>query len=283
LPTYDKIHPFRDADPMTIRNYYDDEYEAFRTAFRTFPEREAAPNRDQDRAAGMVSRDLDKKTENQRFLRSWIAAKHGNLGLTDFRCDQVMMEEVGRSLESCLWTGALDRNSPPYIANYGSEATKGHYLPKLASGEMICGIAMTEPDAGSDIAGSKTRAEQRADGSCVLRMQSENKHLSEEQARHLTIHGVNRNEDGSFSWKFDNYLRSSPPLDITDAELHALWGRITCPTLLAYGKDSLASNPAEDGRAAHFTTARVINYDDAGHRLHHDQFDRFLADLIAFL
>lgn len=161
--------------------------------------------------------------ENQRLLRFWAAERYGSLGLTDFRYDQVMMEEVGRSLESCLWTGALDRNSPPYIANYGSEATKGHYLPKLASGEMICGIAMTEPDAGSDIAGSKTRAEQRADGSCVLRMQSENKHLSEEQARHLTIHGVNRNEDGSFSWKFDNYLRSSPPLDITDAELHALW------------------------------------------------------------
>lgn len=61
----------------------------------------------------------------------------------------------------------------------------------------------------------------------LSRMRSENTHLSEEQARHLTIHGVNRNEDGSFSWKFDNYVRSSPPLDITDSELHALWGRIT--------------------------------------------------------
>ncbi|WEK42408.1 MAG: alpha/beta hydrolase [Candidatus Sphingomonas colombiensis] len=117
----------------------------------------------------------------------------------------------------------------------------------------------------------------------LARMLSENRHLSEEQARHLTVHGVNRNEDGTFSWKFDNYLRSSPPLDVSDEELHALWGRIECPTLLAYGNDSWASNPAKDGRAAYFKSARIIAYDHAGHWLHHDQFNRFLADLQAFL
>ncbi|WP_293881544.1 alpha/beta hydrolase [Sphingomonas sp.] len=115
------------------------------------------------------------------------------------------------------------------------------------------------------------------------RMRSENRHLSEDQARQLTIHGVNRNEDGSYSWKFDNYLRSSPPLDISTAELHALWNRIECPTLLAYGNDSWASNPATDGNAAHFRTATVKTYDNAGHWLHHDRFDSFLADLRAFL
>jgi pimeloyl-ACP methyl ester carboxylesterase len=114
-------------------------------------------------------------------------------------------------------------------------------------------------------------------------MLSENRHLSKEQARHLTIHGVNRNEDGSYSWKFDNYLRSSPPLDISDDELHGLWGRIGCPTLLAYGNDSWASNPAKDGRASHFQSAQVVIYDNAGHWLHHDQFDSFIGDLRAFL
>jgi pimeloyl-ACP methyl ester carboxylesterase len=117
----------------------------------------------------------------------------------------------------------------------------------------------------------------------LARMRSENKHLSAEQARQLTIHGVNRNEDGSYSWKFDNYLRSSPPLDISDDELHALWGRIACPTLLAYGNDSWASNPATDGRAEFFKAAKVVNYDNAGHWLHHDQFDSFVEDLRAFL
>ena len=42
-------------------------------------------------------------------------------------------------------------------------------------------------------------------------MQEENKHLSPEQARHLTQHGVNQNEDGTYSWKFDNYVRSGRP------------------------------------------------------------------------
>ncbi|MDO7842302.1 acyl-CoA dehydrogenase family protein [Sphingomonas sp. CA1-15] len=151
-----------------IRNHYDEEHEAFRDAFRTFLEREAIPNRAQYRADGMVSRDLYRKMGEQGFLCSWVPEEYGGLGLTDFRYDQVMMEEVGRSLESGIWTGALNRNSPPYIGKYGSEETKRHFLPKLASGEMICAIAMTEPDAGSDIAGFKTRAEQRPDGTWVL-------------------------------------------------------------------------------------------------------------------
>jgi pimeloyl-ACP methyl ester carboxylesterase len=117
----------------------------------------------------------------------------------------------------------------------------------------------------------------------LARMRSENGHLSEEQARHLTIHGVNRNEDGTFGWKFDNYLRSSPIVDISQADLHALWGRIECPTLLAYGNDSWASNPAKDGRAQLFKDARVVTYDNAGHWLHHDQFDKFLNDIRNFL
>ena len=78
-------------------------------------------------------------------------------------------------------------------------------------------------------------------------MQEENKHLTPEQARHLTQHGVNQNEDGTYSWKFDNYVRSWPPYDMTYAEVEELWGRIACPTLLVYGKESWASNPA-DGR-----------------------------------
>ena len=70
------------------------------------------------------------------------------------------------------------------------------------------------------------------------RMQDENKHLSPIQARHLTEHGVNQNEDGTFSWKFDNYVRSWPAYDMANAEVEQLWARITCPTLLIYGNES---------------------------------------------
>src|SRR5207247_3507731 len=55
------------------------------------------------------------------------------------------------------------------------------------------------------------------------RMQQENPHLSAEQARHLTIHGVNQNEDSTYSWKFDNYVRGWPPYDMGGRDIQLLW------------------------------------------------------------
>ena len=117
----------------------------------------------------------------------------------------------------------------------------------------------------------------------VTRMQERNDHLSAEQALHLTAHGVNRNEDGSFSWKFDPCLRNMPPQGELDRDLPQFWNRIACPVLLCLGNDSWASNPLKDGRAAHFRDAQLVEFPDAGHWLHHDQFDRFVEELQAFL
>lgn len=115
------------------------------------------------------------------------------------------------------------------------------------------------------------------------RMREENAHLSPEQAMHLTRHGVRQNEDGTYSWKFDNYVRAWPPYDMTRDEIRYLWGRITCPTLLVYGSESWASNPATDGRAAHFAQARVEVIQGAGHWVHHDRLEEFLGLVIPFL
>lgn len=115
------------------------------------------------------------------------------------------------------------------------------------------------------------------------RMKEENNHLSDEQARHLTIHGISQNEDGTYSWKFDNYVRTLMPVDLSRDEIHTLWNNIACPTLLLYGADSWASNPERDGSIGHFRDARVIEYENAGHWLHHDQFERFIADIRTFL
>jgi pimeloyl-ACP methyl ester carboxylesterase len=115
------------------------------------------------------------------------------------------------------------------------------------------------------------------------RMREENRHLSEAQARHLTVHGVSRNEDGSFSWKFDNYVRTFPPVDLTTGQQQTLWGRIACPTLLVYGGDSWASNPAEDGRLGYFSNAEVALFEGAGHWVHHDKTEAFVARVKAFL
>jgi pimeloyl-ACP methyl ester carboxylesterase len=115
------------------------------------------------------------------------------------------------------------------------------------------------------------------------RMKSENTYLTDEQARHLTIHGISRNEDGTWSWKFDNYLNIWAAFDMSRDDLHAIWAAITCPMLMMYGANSWASNPEKDGRIAHFSTARVVEFENAGHWLHHDQFDRFMAEIRAFL
>jgi len=115
------------------------------------------------------------------------------------------------------------------------------------------------------------------------RMLEANPHLSPELAQHLTEHGVAQNEDGSYSWKFDNYVRSWPPHDISQAEIEQLWARINCPTLLVYGQDSWASNPQKDGRARHFQNSQVALVENAGHWVHHDQPDRFLHLLQEFL
>jgi len=117
----------------------------------------------------------------------------------------------------------------------------------------------------------------------LARMQEANKRLSPEQARHLTQHAVNQNEDGTYSWKFDPYVRIWPPYDMTREEIASLWSRITCPTLLVWGKESWATDPLADGRAGYFQDARVVGFDRAGHWVHHDRLDALLPELRNFL
>ena len=115
------------------------------------------------------------------------------------------------------------------------------------------------------------------------RMKAENGNLTDAQARHLTINGVSRNEDGTFSWKFDNYLNVWPILQFAQGEINKLWGQVECPVQLFYGTDSFATNPERDGRLGYFQNASVLEYENAGHWLHHDQFEQFMIDLKAFL
>ncbi len=115
------------------------------------------------------------------------------------------------------------------------------------------------------------------------RMLDENPFLSEEQARHLTVHGVARNEDGTYGWKFDNYTRGFAPARFSEDEILEMRGRVSCPVLLVRGTESWASDPAEDGRAAAFPDARVANVAGAGHWVHHDRTEAFLRLVRGFL
>jgi pimeloyl-ACP methyl ester carboxylesterase len=119
--------------------------------------------------------------------------------------------------------------------------------------------------------------------SAAARMIEENSFLSPEQARHLTIHGVARNEDGTFSWKFDNHMRVFYPQSYDMESMREQWERITCPTLLVRGLQSWAGDPEKDGRASAFRDVRSVGIDGAEHWVHHDQLDEFLRVVREFL
>ena len=117
----------------------------------------------------------------------------------------------------------------------------------------------------------------------VARMKEANPHLSEEVARHLTLHGTNWNADGSLSWKFDNYVRSVPPYGHDIDELRAVYAEIACPALLVWGRESWLPDPDTEDRAAVIRNRQVLKVDGAGHWVHHDRLEVFLEASKRFL
>ncbi len=116
----------------------------------------------------------------------------------------------------------------------------------------------------------------------VARMQQANPRLTAEQARHLTIHGANQEEDGAWTWKFDNYARGSSPYPFNEADASEIWSRAKMPMLLVNGLES-AGDPGKSGRADAFPQAEKIGIANAGHWVHHDQLDEFAARVERFL
>lgn len=117
----------------------------------------------------------------------------------------------------------------------------------------------------------------------VQRMRAANAHLTPELAEHLTRHGVRPNDDGTYSWKFDNYVRLRSPYEFNLEDARELWNQIRCPVLLIRGDESRAPDPEEDGQASAFHTYRSVLIRGAGHWVHHDQTEAFLAVLREFL
>ncbi len=109
------------------------------------------------------------------------------------------------------------------------------------------------------------------------RMHEENDHLRADQARHLTIHGSNQNEDGTFSWKFDNYTHVMSPFDMTIEQTRKLWKRIDSPVLLISGSESWWGKMRTEDPTQHFQNARHVEVQNAGHWVQHDQLDEFLT------
>lgn len=140
------------------RLIFEEEHDLFREQVRRFMLAEIAPHVEAWRRAGICDKDAFRKAGEQGLLCMWADPQYGGAGLADFRFEQIVMEECIRHGDIGLYLGLHSRLVGPYIGELGTDELKRRLLPKCVSGETILGIAMTEPSAGSDLAGIKTRA-----------------------------------------------------------------------------------------------------------------------------
>lgn len=145
------------------RTLFDDEHLMFREAVRRFVEKEVRPYHEQWEHEGIVPRELWLKAGELGFLAMAAPEVYGGLGLTDFRYNVVLTEELTRAGASGVGFGLHNDIVLPYILTYGTEEQKQRWLPKMISGETITAIAMSEPNAGSDLAGIQTTAVRHTD------------------------------------------------------------------------------------------------------------------------
>ncbi|MEM6574121.1 MAG: acyl-CoA dehydrogenase family protein [Pseudomonadota bacterium] len=149
--------------PTQGRTIFEEEHEMFRDATRRFLQAEVEPHRDRWAEQGAVDPEIYQKAGEQGLLCMWVDEQYGGPGIQDFRYDQIFDEENCRYGDTGLFISLHNRIVAPYLGELGSEEQKTRYLPGCVSGETILGIAMTEPGAGSDVAGMKTRAEDKGD------------------------------------------------------------------------------------------------------------------------
>jgi acyl-CoA dehydrogenase len=140
------------------RTLFEPEHEQFRDALRRFVEAEVLPHRERHEDQGFIDREVWRKGGAAGFLCPTLPEEYGGAG-ADRRFSVVVFEETARLGAISLLGWSLHSDIvAPYLLNYGSEALKRAYLPKMATGEMIGAIAMTEPGAGSDLQGIRTSA-----------------------------------------------------------------------------------------------------------------------------
>jgi acyl-CoA dehydrogenase len=145
------------------RNIFEEEHEMFRDAARSFFTNEVRPHSDRWHEQGIVDREAFLKAGEQGMLLMWADEKYGGAGVKDFRYEQILIEEMAHHGDAGFYMTLHSRLVGPYIGELGTEEQKQRWLPKCISGESILAIAMTEPGAGSDVSGIRTRAEDKGD------------------------------------------------------------------------------------------------------------------------
>jgi acyl-CoA dehydrogenase len=144
------------------RDVFTEEHEQFREQFRRFAEKEIAPKVEGWNARGMSDRDTWRRAGAEGFLGANAPAEHGGAG-GDFLYDAIIMEEMAWIRAHAMMISLHSNICMPYITTYGSDAQKRKYLPGAISGDLLLGIAMTEPGTGSDLANVQTKAIRQGD------------------------------------------------------------------------------------------------------------------------
>src|SRR6056297_1646128 len=142
---------------------FTEEQTMFRDAYRKFLTAEIVPHMEDWREAGIVDRDAFRRAGERGFLMVWPEEKYGGMGDNDFRFEQVIIEETCYARAGDWYNSLHSRLVGPYFTRFGSQEQCQRFLPRCVSGECILAIAMTEPDAGSDLAGMRTAAVEDGD------------------------------------------------------------------------------------------------------------------------
>lgn len=145
------------------RMIFESEHELFRDSVRRFFQTEIGPHSDRWREQGFVDREAYRKMGEQGYLLMGVAEEYGGAGIADHRYEQIVYEENLRFGDVGFYANLHSMIVAPYINKLGTHEQKLRFLPGCASGEKILAIGMTEPAAGSDLAGMKSRAEDRGD------------------------------------------------------------------------------------------------------------------------
>lgn len=138
-----------------MRNFTEEQH-IFRSAYRRFIEAEVAPHMEKWREQGIVDRRIFEKAGQQGFLLIWADQKYGGMGNADFRFEQIIMEENARAGTSESGSTLHSRLVAPYFDRFGTDEQKQRWLPNCVAGKTILAIAMTEPGAGSNLAGMRS-------------------------------------------------------------------------------------------------------------------------------
>lgn len=140
------------------RLIFEPEHDQFRETVRRFMEAEVAPHAARFREQGIVDRELYLKAGAAGLLCTWAEERFGGTGVDDFRFEQVIIEENMRHGDPGFYIHLHSDLVAPYISKLGNEEQQARFMPGVVSGETILAVAMTEPSAGSDLAGMRTRA-----------------------------------------------------------------------------------------------------------------------------